>query len=333
MSTCDIIIPVWNRLEDTRECIGSVERNTLFPYNLVIIDNGSGEKTAGYLRGLAKKRKKRILLVRNEKNEGFVKAVNRGISLSGSEFVCLLNNDTVVASGWLKALINVINRDASIGIVNPSSNTLGQRLPRGKSLKRHAEEIRESGDKFVETGSAFGFCMLMRRKLFNEIGIFDTGYGFGNFDDTDLSLRAKKKGYKTVRAFASYVYHKEQRSFNLLKGFKRDFSRNRRVFEAKWGGTKRTIVVLGDVNAESLNYLRDILRQYAKEKSWVYIISPPFKTTEFFERHSNLSFYHFTHLFYVFSFLKILFKKKKPDVIYADNGIFRNLFAKFRAFH
>ncbi len=333
MPTCDIIIPVWNRQEDTRSCVESVERNTLFPYRLIMIDNASGDETTAYLRELAKRRGERVLLIRNEKNEGFIKAVNKGISLSKAEFICILNNDTLVTSGWLKALVNVISRNPAIGIVNPSSNTLGQHPPKGKTLEEHAGDIASGRGLFVETGSAFGFCMLARRRLFDEIGLLDVAYGLGNFDDTDLSLRAKEKGYKTARALASYVYHKEQRSFNLQKGFKRDFSRNRRIFESKWGRTKRVIVVLRNINTESLDSLRSVLREYAKEKSWVYIISPRFETIEFFEKHSNLSFYHFTRFFYALSFLKILFKKKKPDIIYADNNRFRNLLAKFRAVH
>jgi len=332
MSICDIVIPVWNQLEDTKECVESIERNTLFSYRLVIVDNGSGEKTAAYLRALAKRRPKRLLLIRNEKNEGFVKAVNKGISLSKAEFVCILNNDTLVTSGWLKALINVIKRDASIGIVNPSSNTLGQRLSKGKTLRQHAEDIKDGRGLFVETGSAFGFCMLARRKLFDEIGLLDTAYGLGNFDDTDLSLRAKKNGYKTVRAFASYVHHKEQRSFNLLKRFKSDFAENRRIFEAKWGRTKRAIVVVRDINPESLDCLEGILKKHTGEKSWVYIISPEFDTIKFFERYSNLTFYHFNRLFYTFAFLKILFKKKRPDFIYSDNAVFSHFLGTCRVF-
>jgi len=330
MPACDILIPVWNRLEDTRDCIESIERNTLFPYRLIIVDNASDEETAAYLRDLAKKYRERVLLIVNEKNEGFIRAVNHGISLAKAEFVCILNNDTLVTSGWLRALISVINRNPAVGIVNPSSNTLGQHPSKGKTIDDHAKDIKSDCDLFVETGSAFGFCMLVRRKLFDEIGLLDTAYGMGNFDDTDFSLRAKKKGYKTVRALASYVYHKEQRSFNLLRGFKKDFLKNKRMFEAKWGKTKRVMVVMRDTGAESRNHLRGILRKHAKEKSWVYVISPRFETMEFFERHSNLSFYHFTHFFYVFSFLKILFKKKRPDVIYAGDDRFWNLLAKLR---
>lgn len=333
MYGCDIIIPVWNRLQDTEACIKSIRENTLYPYRLLIIDNASGSQTVEYLKGLKKENKEEVLLIRNEKNEGFIKAVNKGISVSKAQYICILNNDTIVAKGWLTEAINVLNKDPLIGLVNPSSNTLGQKLSRDQTPDEWAEKSKGVSGQFVEIGSAFGFCMLAKKKLFDEIGYLDESYGMGNFDDTDFSLRAKQKGYKTVRALASYVYHKEQRSFNILKGFKRGFRRNRSIFENRWGKTKRVMLVFKDVNATSLNYLENVLREYAKEKSWVYIVSPRFETKKFFKRYSNLSFYNFDNFFYPLAFLKVLFKKKKPDIIYSDSKVFSDYLKRFSFLH
>ncbi len=333
MSTCNIIIPVWNQLEATRDCINSIKRCTEYPYRLIIVDNASDYETATYLEDLKKSSDTDVMLVRNEKNEGFIKAVNKGISLSKTAYLCILNNDTLVTDGWLSEMVNVLDKNPLIGIVNPSSNALGQKLPYGTTPGEFAESSKTQSGLFVELGSAFGFCMLVGKKLFDTIGLFDEVYGMGNFEDTDFSLRAKEKGYKTVRAFASYVYHKESRSFNLLSGFKKDFERNRQIFESKWGRTKRTTVVFKNINKNSLSRLRNILNKYAKEKSWVYVISPLFDTKSFFESFSNLSFYHFRYLFYISAFLKIIFKKKKANIVYCDNKFFSNFLKVFKIFH
>src|SRR3989338_2365242 len=105
MSGCDIIIPVWNQLEDTRECIESIKKYTFYTYKLILIDNASNQETSNYLQGLEKADSNNVKIIRNEKNEGFIKAVNKGISRSDSEYVCILNNDTIVTRGWLKELI------------------------------------------------------------------------------------------------------------------------------------------------------------------------------------------------------------------------------------
>ena len=333
MSACNIIIPVWNQLEATRDCINSIKRCTEYPYQLIIIDNASDYETATYLEDLKKSPDTNVMLVRNEKNEGFIKAVNKAVLLSTAEYLCILNNDTIVSGGWLGEMVNVLNKGPLIGIVNPSSNTLGQKLTDGVTPDDFAKNSRAQRGLFVQLGNAFGFCMLMRRKLCDEIGLFDEIYGMGNFEDTDFSLRTKEKGYKTVRAFASYVYHKESRSFNKLSGFKKDFERNRQIFESKWGRTKRTTVVFKNINKNSLSQLRNILNEYAKEKSWVYVISPLFDTKNFFESFSNLSFYHFRYLFYISAFLKIIFKKKKANIVYCDNKFFSNFLKVFKIFH
>ena len=140
MSQCDIVIPVWNQLEATRDCINSIERNTLYPHRLIIIDNASGNKTAKYMDDLQKDRKTKVLLLRNKENQGFIKAVNKGVLQATAEYVCILNNDTFVTDGWLKEMINIINEDPAIGIVNPSSNTLGQRLQKGMTPEEYAEK-------------------------------------------------------------------------------------------------------------------------------------------------------------------------------------------------
>ena len=100
---CDIIIPVWNQLTFTKDCLDSIFKNTVgVDYRIIIIDNASDDKTRDYLNGLKEARPNGITLIRNEKNLGFIKAVNQVIAASNAHYICLLNNDTLVTKGWLK---------------------------------------------------------------------------------------------------------------------------------------------------------------------------------------------------------------------------------------
>ncbi|NQU95511.1 MAG: glycosyltransferase family 2 protein [Candidatus Omnitrophica bacterium] len=328
MSSCDIIIPVWNRQEDLKACVDSIEKNTQYPYRLLIVDNASDSETAGYINDLKKDRGENLQLIRNEENLGFIKAVNKGIAASLAEYVCLLNNDTIVTPGWLGEMVALMEKRPDIGIVNPSSNGLGQNLPKGVTPNEYTLRSKSQSGQFVELGSAFGFCMLMRRKLFGEIGLFDEVYGMGNFEDTDFSLRAKEKGYKSVRALASYVYHKESSSFKLRRSFNKDFERNKKIFESKWGATKRVVIVLKDADKQ-FQRLEGMLREFAKDRSWIHVISPVFRTEKLFKKYSNLSISHFKNFFYVKAFFKVAFKKKKPDIVYCDDKTFLNVLKVF----
>jgi len=126
MSKCDIIIPVWNQLDVTRECVTSIMKHTAYPYRLIIIDNASDAPTASYLDSLKSAKDLDLMLIRNSRNLGFVKAVNQGIGASDAPYLCIMNNDTIATAGWLNELVDVIEANKEMGLINPSSNTSGQ---------------------------------------------------------------------------------------------------------------------------------------------------------------------------------------------------------------
>ena len=95
-----IIIPTYNQLEYTRWCLDSIRYYTGEPYELIVVDNGSTDGTVEYLWS-----QEDIRFIHNRENKGFAGGCNQGISHSAGDYVLLLNNDTVVASGWLGNMI------------------------------------------------------------------------------------------------------------------------------------------------------------------------------------------------------------------------------------
>ena len=266
---CDIIMAVWNQLTFTRDCIESIFRNTGGDYRLIIIDNASGDETREYLEGVARGNPK-VQLIRNEENAGFIKAMNQGMSASKAPYVCLLNNDTLVMKDWLKIMIDIASLHKDIGVVNPSSNNLGQRPLPGEPVELYAEGLMRDRDKFVELGAAIGFAMLIKREVIEHIGMFDEIYGMGNFEDTDFSRRAVKEGYKCVRACGAYVYHRENTSFKVMKTFDEDFRRNREIFECRWGKPRRIAYVIDSGDANTIKRLEAESIKLARQGNWVW---------------------------------------------------------------
>ncbi len=234
MSKCDIVIPVWNQLEVTRDCVDSILKNTDYPYKLIIIDNASDAPTRDYLVSLESISGLDLLLIRNDKNLGFVKAVNQGIVASEAPYLCIMNNDTIAASGWLSEMIKVMESNRSIGLLNPSSNTSGQ-FPGEMSIAEYAETLKQYKGQIQELYTCRGFCMVVTRDVIKKVGLLDEIYHVGYFDDTDYCKRAQALGYKTARAKAAYVFHKENVSFKTLKNNKDLFSDNERIFFKRWG--------------------------------------------------------------------------------------------------
>ncbi|MCM8790562.1 MAG: glycosyltransferase family 2 protein [Candidatus Omnitrophica bacterium] len=245
---CDIIIPVWNQLEATKECIDSILKNTNTPFRFVIIDNGSDLKTSSFLDALASVPHLDIKVLRNSANLGFVKAANQGLAASDSPYICLMNNDTIATSGWLEEMLSVLDSKEDIGIVNPSSNTSGQFPPKGLVIESFALSLKSLKGQVQELNVARGFCMLMKRAVLEKVGLFDEDYNIGYFEETDFSKRAQEAGFTIVRAKASYVYHKEGISFKELDRRESLFKANESIYFRKWGRRVRAAYLAEDLS-------------------------------------------------------------------------------------
>jgi len=332
VNKCDIIIPVWNQKEVTRECLESLVKHTHYPYNLVVVDNASDSDTRIFLEKFKADHKKiSIDIIRNENNVGFIKAVNQAVSVTSGRYVCVLNNDTILTDGWLGEIIKISDLYAGVGVINPSSNTLGQKPAKGQSMDEYAALCRKNTGKYIELMSCIGFCMLVRRALIAEIGFFDEVFGMGNFEDTDFCMRARSKGYLSVRALGAYVYHKENVSFNIFKKYKDEFARNRVIYEARWGRSQRVLVAVFNSRTYG-NAVNTIIDREVDSGNWVFVAAKNANFAEELKQRSNVHIYGFGDSGFTARLLmKILTKKKKFDVIYTDDKQLYNICRLFSA--
>ena len=330
---CDIVIPVWNQLEYTKECLMSLFKSTSFAFRLIIVDNASDTRTAQYLDSVKEKNPEQVALIINSENLGFVKAANRGIKKSTAPYVCLLNNDTQVAKGWLTEMVKVAEARDDIGIVNPNSNTLGWKPKKRQSLEAVAQELKSYSGEYSRLPWASGFCMLIKRKVIQKVGLFDEIYGMGTFEDADFSKRAQGLGYSCVCARASYVYHRERRSFIKFKKFDRDFERNRQIFFSKWGRIERILYILTKHNPA---YTEKVNREAVKlacqgDTIWIFLKG---KDRREINGHSNVYVYNLPRPFFsLISIWRILKRKKKFDKICVDDKDYAKRLNNFKLLH
>jgi len=307
---CDIIIPVWNEYKLTKDCIDSIEKNTFLPYRIILIDNASDAETASYLKELSEKNKDTITLIRNEENLGFPKAVNQGIGLYKAPYLCILNNDTEVYENWLEEMIRILQSDFSIGIINPSSNNLGQSKP-----------LEGFSGKWIEMSSCIGFCMLIKREVIDKIGNFDEVFSPGNFEDTDFSRRAAKAGYKCVMAKGAYVYHAQNTGFKKRKDWDEKFKRNLEIFNKRWGRIKRIAYIIKDIKKDKSHALEKDIKNLLDEGHWVYVFIRKGSLKPDLGMHGSLRIIEIGEfLFDIKVFWKIFIRKKKFEEVFTDNG-------------
>jgi len=224
--TCDIIIPIYNAYEDFKLCIESIMKHTLnIDYRLVLIDDKSPDERIGkYLQELEEQNNSTIIVLRNEVNKGFVKTVNAGITYSDNDVV-LLNTDTIVTNNWLEKIVNCAYSDEKIATVTPFTNKgvvcsvpnvfSDNEVPEGFDIDRFAEFVEKISVKaYPEITTGVGFCMFIKRKMFDEIGKFDEElFEKGYAEENDFCLRAFEHGCQNVLADDTYIYHKGTMSF------------------------------------------------------------------------------------------------------------------------
>jgi GT2 family glycosyltransferase/Flp pilus assembly protein TadD len=233
-----ILVLAWNQEKYNRICVESIRRNTRARYELILIDNGSTDGTLKYFRTVSGAK----VLV-NKENLGFAAGFNRGLDEASGDFVVLLNNDTVVTEGWLEALLAGFAVDSSLGVLGPTSNCIsGPQLVADVPYKDEAglqEFARRRqalfADRIDVVPRITGFCMALTRDLIDRIGLLDTRFGVGNFEDDDYCLRARLAGFKVGICPASFVHHYGSVSFRASgEDYQALLQKNQQIFREKW---------------------------------------------------------------------------------------------------
>ena len=241
--TTSVIIPVFNKVEFTFQCLRSLLREVNFDETeIIVVDNASTDRTRellAHFRGF-------VRVIENEENRGFVDACNQGAQSARGRYLVFLNNDTVVLPGWLPSLVETVERDERAGAV-------------GSLFLYPDGRIQEAGAIVWSNGAAFhygwgrapedrrftfarevdycsGASLLIRRELFERLGGFDRRYAPAYYEDTDLCMGVRSLGFKVVYQPASRLYHFEGATAGTdpRAGFKRYQVINRDKFYDKW---------------------------------------------------------------------------------------------------
>jgi hypothetical protein len=241
-----ILILNWNGKNDTLECLNSLKKITYKNYKIVIVDNGSKDDSVREI----KKNFPNVKIIQNHKNLGFAEGSNVGIRYAlknKADYVLLLNNDTIVDRKFLSEMIKVAESDEKIGIV--CSKVYFYSKPRvlqyaglkfnfkkGKSiLLGYNEKDIGQFDKIREADFCGGACMLVKKDVFEKIGLFDKNY-FAYFEDNDFGFRARNEDYKIALCLKAKIWHKVSASSGGQSNpFKEYYmNRNRIIFMKKY---------------------------------------------------------------------------------------------------
>lgn len=214
----DVITLTWNRRQDTLACLESLSQLTYPNYQIMLVDNGSTDGTVEAVRA----RFPHVELLVNEKNLGFQGGFNAGLRrslASGADYAFVMNNDTTVQPDILDELIKQAVT-ADVGMVAPKIyyayqpdriwSVGGDCHPVTLEMTHKGDNQFDRGqwDQVLERDFLVGCAMLMKRSMLETIGVFDTGYHPGYYEDADLCVRARRAGFRLLMVPSAKMWHK-----------------------------------------------------------------------------------------------------------------------------
>ncbi|MFW6125779.1 MAG: glycosyltransferase family 2 protein [Chloroflexota bacterium] len=219
-----IVVANWNGLDDTRECLRSLQGSTYANYATVVVDNHSDGDDAAILR---QDFGSYTDVVETDRNygcgEGFNIGIRHALATRSPDYVMVLNNDVVVAPDMLECLVRVMRTDEGIGMVGPKIyyyDYHGRKdiiWSAGGALRYWAPRIQYQRGEDREDGPEFSFqrqvdwlsgaVLLIRASLLRRTGLFNPWYFFGP-EDIELCLQARKHGARLVYVPAAKAWHK-----------------------------------------------------------------------------------------------------------------------------
>jgi len=249
-----IVIVNWNGAEDTRECLRSIERTSSSEDVIIIlVDNGSRSPLSDQdISALALD----VEYIRLPANVGFTGGNNAGIKRAlelGVQYILLLNNDTVLIANIVDDLVQVLERNAEIGVagaVNYFYHNHQEVWQAGGvidfkkiQIKQVVPPVELESNNLIDVDYVPGSCLMIRASLLREAGLFDERY-FAYAEEADLCYRVKGLGHRVVVVAHAKILHKVGKSSgNLIRAYLE--TRNRLYFfKSKAVGTARLRVFL-----------------------------------------------------------------------------------------
>jgi len=228
-SVC-IVVLTHNRLDITKRFLSNLFENTSCSFDLVIVDNMSTDRTRIYLEYF-KYDCNDVHLIFLDRNSGVIEGRNEGYERTkqyGYDYLLFLDNDQIVGKGWLGQHLNILN--SGYDVVGVEAWTMNDTF-------RPTKQLTDINDTFSYVGAG---GMIAKRKVVEEIGLFDPIFSPMYFEDPDFCIRCHNAGFKIGWNVAARVEHLAHQTMKVIsqEDKRKFFRQNLTKFRNKWKGRK-----------------------------------------------------------------------------------------------
>ena len=227
----DVIVLSYNNIKITKVFLDNLFNNTDVNFSLFMIDNGSSDGTQEYLKDFFKNKNNTTLFL-GGKNLGVIDGRNFGYELSTkyekkSEYILILDNDQIVRKNWLSQHLSVLeDKNNPKDIVGVEAWQMRNDFYPFRKNENICEPY-----SYVGCGGS-----LIRRKVIEDIGLFDERFNPCYFEDPDFAFRAYDKGYKIGWNIGAKLIHVPHQTLGNLDQKHEKFLASFKKFQEKWKG-------------------------------------------------------------------------------------------------
>jgi GT2 family glycosyltransferase len=253
--TVSIVIVNHNTKDLLADCIHSIyEKTADITFEILVVDNDSHDGSGALIRNTFPE----ISFIQSGANIGFGRANNLGIQKAKGDYIFLLNSDTILLNNAIAILCDYLDKNSAIGVCGANlynsnqhpTHSFCQLMP---GLIRDTDVLlggiiskirygknsvfNHSDQNLILNGYVTGADMMIRKKVLDEVGLFDPDF-FMYYEETELTWRIKKRGYKLASVPKAKIIHLEGASETIKENTMRRMIKSKFIYFEKTGKKK-----------------------------------------------------------------------------------------------
>jgi O-antigen biosynthesis protein len=245
-----LIIPAHNHYITTARCLATIFKSDLKDYKVVVIDDACTDFTNKLLYRIQEEGRP-LEVLHNQIQVGYVDSTNSALKKLDTEYFVFMNNDVLLDPICIRELIAEQFKHPEYGILGGTQydREWKEQAPlkyfvRGEqaTISNHIimKNLPEKYGDIIPVDDTHFACSLCSKRVLDKVGLIDTIYSPGNYDQEDYCLRVLEAGFKIgIVPKAKYIHNASTTTSDNMAFYSQVLDRNRIVFWNKWGDKLR----------------------------------------------------------------------------------------------